>query len=93
MSRATRRYMNRRNNGLSVLARAAGKIGLPDHVAFNSTEGGTALVWDLPSGRTTIYVEPGMPYEVEHVPDGPLRPFVTWSPDAAAMRALRMMDL
>lgn len=46
-------------------------------VVFPSHEGGVSLIWQTESDRTTVYIEPGEPYEVENVPEGPIEPYTS----------------
>ncbi len=61
-------------------------LSLPQPTIFASLDGGTNLVWDSGDSRTTIYVEPDHPYEVENVPSGPLAPFETIDAEAAVLQ-------
>lgn len=69
------------------LLRLATNLALPEPTVFASFDGGTNLVWDLGDSRTTIYIEPDTPYEVENVPNGPLAPFETADAEAAVLKA------
>ena len=60
-----------------LLISAAHEQGLSVPAVFPSAEGGTSLVWDLPIGRVTVYVEHDEKFEVESIPDGPIMPFTS----------------
>ena len=74
-----------------ALTHAAAKLGLPEPTIFASMEGGMNVIWDRPDSRTTIYVEPDEPYEVERVPDGPLVPFTAVEAEEAVLRAQELI--
>lgn len=75
-----------------ALMHSAYDLGLPLPTLFASTDGGMNLVWESPSGRTTVYVEPDEPYEVERVPDGPLVPFSSEEAETAVRHALGLIS-
>lgn len=60
-----------------LLLSAASDQDLEMPAVFPSHDGGTSLVWDLPVGRVTVYVEEQAGYEVESIPNGPLTPFIS----------------
>lgn len=62
-----------------LLLSAAMEQELEVPAVFPSLDGGTSLVWDLPVGRVTVYVEEDEDFEVEAIPDGPLVPFSSQS--------------
>lgn len=63
----------------AVLIQQAMEQDLDVPVLFPSHEGGLSLIWQTESDRTTVYIEPGEPYEVENVPGGPVDPYVSRS--------------
>lgn len=62
----------------AVLISRAVEQDLSVPVVFPSHEGGLSLIWQSDTDRTTVYIEPGEPYEVENVPHGPLQPHASY---------------
>lgn len=66
-----------------LLIKSAIEKSLICPAVFPSYEGGTTLVWDIPKGRVSVYVEENEDFEVELVPHGPIIPFSTKDPGEA----------
>lgn len=77
-----------------VLMRAISKSDLPEPAVFGSFDGGTNVVWNIPSGRVTVYIEDddADEYEVELVPNGPLLPYATKDANDAAAKVRELIN-
>lgn len=75
-----------------LLLSAAEERELDMPAVFPSHDGGTTLVWDLPVGRVTVYVEEDEDFEVESIPDGPLVPFSSESASETINKVKEYID-
>ncbi|MUU69924.1 hypothetical protein [Pseudarthrobacter sp. GA104] len=75
-----------------LLIEATTSIGLYLPAIFASSEGGINLVWQASQDRTTVYIEPDEPYEIENVPFGSLEPIVSDDVTEVAQAVKELVD-
>lgn len=74
-----------------ALRKAATDLGLPHGVNFYNEDGSATFIWQQFRHRVTVYITHGAPYEVEDVPDGPVTPFRSEDPEAAAQEVMILL--
>lgn len=78
-------------NRARALCSAVTALGLPHGVNFYNQDGSATFIWQQFHHRVTVYVTHGAPYEVENVPDGPVIPFRSDDPAAAAQEVMVLL--